>query len=192
MKCLQIKMLAIVATGLVALSGCATGPKIRAQTAPGAEVQRYRTYGYLEKLGTDAGTYASALTLNLKAATDREMQSRGFTPATGSPDLVVNFFLDQKEKIEGTSGPSFGLGFGRGWGSWRSGYSWGFGLSDTWIDSRTEGTLTIDVVDRAKNEIVWSGTAVGTVTGKMLDEPRAAIDSIVPKIFAKFPARGAP
>ena len=190
MKSLQFKVVAVMATGLLALSGCATGPKIRSQTAPAAEVQRFRTYGYLDKLGTDTGTYASAMSLDLKAATDREMQARGFTPATADPDLVVNFFLDQKEKIQGQSGPSFGLGIGRGWGSWRTGYSWGFGMSDTWIDSRTEGTLTIDVVDRAKNEIVWSGTAVGTITSKMLDDPRAAVDSVVPKIFAKFPARG--
>jgi hypothetical protein len=192
MKTFQSRVLAVVVVGLVALSGCASGPRIRAQTANGAEIQRYRTYGYLEKLGTDTATYASAMSLNLKAATDREMQARGFTPAATDPDLVVNFFLDQKEKIQGQSGPSFGLGVGRGWGAWRTGYAWGFGMSDTWIDSRTEGTLTIDVVDRSKNEIVWSGTAVGTVTSKMLDDPRAAVDAVVPKIFAKFPARGAP
>lgn len=173
------------------LAACATGPRIRAHSAPNAQVDRYRTYGFFEKLGTDDSSYASVLSLNLKNATARELEARGYRPSA-TPDLLVNFNLQTREKIDGTSGPSFGIGIGRGWGHWRTGYSWGFGVSDTHITSRTEGTLTIDVVDRARNEIVWAGSAAGTITSKVLDDPRAAIDATVPKIFAKFPGRAAP
>jgi hypothetical protein len=176
----------------LALAGCATGPKIRSQTAPGGNVATYRTYGFFEKLGTDVSSYASVLSLNLKAATARELEARGYRAATSDPDLLVNFHLAQKEKVEGRSGPTFGLGFGRGWGSWRSGYSWGMGVHDTDIRSTTEGTLTIDLVDRARNQIVWAGSAAGTITSKVLDDPKAAIDRTVPRIFEKFPGRAAP
>lgn len=182
--------LAVLLAAVVA--GCATGPKIRAQTAPNGNVSSYRTYGFFEKLGTDSSSYASVLSLNLKAAASREMEARGYRLATSNPDLLLNFSLAQVEKIDGRSGPTFGLGFGRGWGSWRGGYSWGAGINDVDIRSTTEGTLTIDVVDRAKNEIVWAGSAVAPITSKVLDDPKAAIDNTVPKIFAKFPGRAAP
>jgi hypothetical protein len=186
-------LLSLVALSLLALgvAGCTAQPKIRAQSAPGASVASYRTYGFFEKLGTDTSTYASVLSLNLKAAVSREMEARGYRAAP-NPDLLVNFNLVEKDKIEGHSGPTFGLGFGHGWGSWRSGYSWGGSFSDTDIRSTTEGTLTIDVVDRSRNEIVWAGSAAGRITAKTLDDPKAAIDKTVPLIFAKYPGRAAP
>ncbi len=177
---------------LTLVVGCTSQPRIRSQTAPGGNVSSYRTYGFFEKLGTDNSSYASVLSLNLKAAVAREMESRGYRQVASNPDLQVNFSLAQIEKIDGRSGPTFGFGFGRGWGSWRGGYSWGAGINDIDIRSTTEGTLTIDVVDRAKNEIVWAGSAVAPITSKTLDDPKAAIDATVPKIFAKFPGRAAP
>lgn len=169
-------------------AGCASRPVIRAHAAPGADVAAYRTYGFFEKLGTDDSTYSSLLSQYLKAATSREMESRGYRYVATGADLMVNFHLGEKDKIEGRAGPSFGVGFGHPWG-WRSGYSWGMGFSDTDLRTTTEGTLTIDVVDRAKNELVWAGSAVAQVTSKTLDDPRGTIDRTVPLIFAKYPGR---
>jgi hypothetical protein len=45
------------------------------------------------------------------------------------------------------------------------------------------------VVDRAKNELVWAGSAVAQVTSKTLDDPRGTIDRTVPLVFAKYPGR---
>jgi len=176
-----------VACLAIVVVACATPPRVRSQTAPGANVTTYKTYGYFEKLGTDTGPYASIVSRQLKDATNREMLARGYVEAATNPDLLINFNVATKEKIEGHSGPTMSLGFGRGWGSWRSGYSWGLGVRDTDIRSTTEGTLTIDVVDRARNELVWSGSAVGRLTEKILADPQPAIESTVPLIFAKYP-----
>ena len=56
----------------------------------------------------------------------------------------------------------------------------------------TEGTLTLDLVDRMKNELVWSGSAVRTLNAKILDQPRPAIDQAVNLIFAKLPVGAVP
>jgi len=45
-------ILALVAVGLL-LSACETGPKIRANTAPNANLNSYKTYSFPAKLGTD-------------------------------------------------------------------------------------------------------------------------------------------
>ena len=179
----------VLAVGLAALLlvACAATPRIRSQTAPGANVAAFKTFGYFEKLGTDTGAYASIVSRQLKDATNREMQARGYVPTAANADLLINFHVKTKEKLEGRPSPSMSIGFGRGWGSWRSGYNWGVGISDRDISSTTEGTLTIDVVDRARNELLWSGSAVGKLTEKILADPQPAIDATVPLIFAKFP-----
>jgi uncharacterized protein DUF4136 len=180
----------LLGAALVLATGCAVRPVIRAHTAPGANVAAYRTYGFFDKLGTDDSSYSSLLSTYLKSATALELESRGYRRAESNPDLLVNFHLGEKERIEGHAGPSLGLGLGRGWG-WRSGYSWGLGMGVNDMDLRTttEGTLTIDVVDRARNELIWAGSAVAQITSKTLDDPKAAIDRTVPLIFAKYPGR---
>ena len=53
----------------------------------------------------------------------------------------------------------------------------------------TEGTLVVDLVDRVRNEVVWSGTAVGQLTKKVLDNPGPHIDQSVADIFARYPIK---
>jgi hypothetical protein len=187
-----VRSLAVALMGAAVLlaAGCAAKPVIRAHTAPGANVAAYRTYGFFEKLGTDDSTYSSLLSQYLKSATSRELEARGYRLAASNPDLVVNFHLGEKDKVEGHASPSFGLSVGRGFGwGWRTGYSWGVGINDTDLRTTTEGTLTIDVVDRARNELLWAGSAVAQITSKTLDDPQGAIDRTVPLIFAKYPGR---
>jgi hypothetical protein len=56
------------------------------------------------------------------------------------------------------------------------------------------GTLAIDLVDAAKQQLVWQGTAEGRISKKAMENPGPAIDSVVSEIFAKYPvpAPGAP
>ena len=90
---------AALAVPLVA--GCATQPKIRAQSAPGGDVARYRTYGFFEKLGTDQSSYSSLLSQNLKSATAREMESRGLVRRERNPGDQRSFqlFLTEAGKV---------------------------------------------------------------------------------------------
>ena len=61
---------------------------------------------------------------------------------------------------------------------------------ETRVSQYTEGTLNIDVVDRAQNKMVWEGVAVGRVSKNVKPEERAVrIDAAVADIFAQFPYR---
>lgn len=172
------------ATLLAALAACQSAPEIRSQSAPNLDLTRYSTYGFVEKPSTDTAGYTTLTTRFLTEAVDREMQARGYTKSADSPDLLVNFDVATKDKIEGRRGPNVGFGYG----GWRRGYGygWGVGTGDD-IHNYTEGTLTIDVVDRSKNELVWSGTAVGRLTKEVLNKPQPAIDQAVGLIFNKYP-----
>ena len=175
-----------IAVAIVALSACETLPVIRTEIAPGADLGAYHTYDYFDKPSTDRRGYTTITTRTVEAAIDREMSARGFVRAA-NPDLKINFNIAKRDKVTTMPGPGYGVGFG----GWRHGYGWGLGFdSRSDVETVTEGTLTVDLVDRLKNELVWSGSAVRTLNAKILDQPRPAIDQAVNLIFAKWPAGG--
>lgn len=168
------------------LSACASGPSIFSNADPTANLGGFRTYGFISPLGTDGPEYTSLLSQLLKAATARELEARGYTPSD-NPDLLVNFHVESKEKISSTSvprGPAFG-----GYYGWRSGYYGTWGGYSTEITQYTEGTLTVDLVDAARKQLVWEGTAVGRVRERDRENVQAAVDAVVPLIFANFPGQ---
>ncbi|MDB6045128.1 MAG: putative lipoprotein [Gammaproteobacteria bacterium] len=182
---------ALVGLGFL-LVACETRPEIRTQAAANANLAHYRTYGFMPKPGTDKDGYKTLTTQTLERSVGREMLSRGYTPAGGGqPDLLINFSVKTRDKVEGDSGPAFGLGYGYGWG--RGHYGYGFGFNDYYNDIQTvtEGSLMVDLVDREHNEVVWSGTAVGRLTKKVLDDPDPQIERSVAEIFARYPIKAA-
>lgn len=175
---------AVLALGLAA---CETVPVIRTEMAPGANLSQYRTYDYFDKLSTDRRGYTTITTRSVENAIDREMRARGFVRGP-DPDLKINFNIAKRDKVTSRPGPGYGFGFG----GWRSSYGYGIGYSShSDVETVTEGTLTLDLVDRAKNELVWTGSAVRTLDTKVLDQPQKAIDQAVNLIFAKYPAAAA-
>ncbi|HEY6927453.1 MAG TPA: DUF4136 domain-containing protein [Steroidobacteraceae bacterium] len=173
------------------LASCATRYDIRSQSALNANLTSYHTYAFMAKPGTDKDGYKTITTQNLERAVNREMYVRGYTPAAvgSEPDLVINFNVKEKDKVQG-DGPGFGYGVGFGYGPhW--GYGYGLGLDDYYngIQTVTEGSLVIDLIDRVRNEVVWSGTAVGQITKKSLDHPDETIDRSVAEIFARYPIK---
>lgn len=173
---------ALAATTLaVLLTACQTRPEVRTQAAPELSVLRYQTFGYVDHPDTDNRSYSTLTTRYLKDAVNREMLARGYT-LSDKPDILVNFTVGSKDKVESYPYP-VGVGYGR----WGRGFGWGgfYGGSD--VRTVTEGSLTIDLVDPGKKELVWSGTAEGRLTKKALQEPQAAIDQAVSAIFAKYP-----
>jgi hypothetical protein len=176
-----------VLAGLLALAACETLPVIRTEIAPGTNLSAYHSYDYFEKPSTDRRGYTTITTRSVEAAIDREMTARGYVRGP-NPDLKINFNIAKRDKLTTYPGPGYGVGFG----GWRHGYGWGLGFNNSAdVETITEGTLTVDLVDRVKNELVWSGSAVRTLDAKVLDQPRKAIDQAINLIFAKFPA-GAP
>jgi len=170
-------------------AGCAAGPSIYVNTDPVANFSAYRTYDFESPLGTDKPDYASVLSQYLRAATARELESRGYQ-RSDKPDLIINFNVQTKEKVETSSMPS-GPRFG-GYYGYRSGYYGVWGGYETQTTQYTEGTLTVDVVDGARKQLVWEGTVVGRVRDEDRANLQAAIDKVIPQIFAKYPYRVTP
>ncbi len=185
------------------LAGCVVGPQVRTQSAPDLNLAQYTTYNYVKQPSTDRGDYRSLTTRNLEDAVDRQMQARGYTKSD-HPGLLINFRTMVRNKVQGSWGPGWAWGWGEGWGP-----GWGPGLGPGWvgpgwgpgwwgptpwayggwgdIETYSEGTLTVDVIDARTHDAIWTGSAVSDVTREALAHPRESIDQNVAAIFAKFP-----
>ncbi len=179
---------ALLTLAALLFAGCASGPSIYANGDPTADFTRYKTYNFVTPLGTDGPDYSSVLSQYLRTAASRELEARGYQ-RSDQPDLLINFKVQTKERIESTtmpSGPSYG-----GYYGYRSGYGvWGG--YETQVTQYTEGTLTVDVVDVARKQLAWDGTAVGRVHEKARKNLQPAIDQVMAQIFAKYPYRATP
>ncbi len=182
----------VVALGVVTalVTACATAPVVRTRVAEQVDLASFHTYAFVAKPGTDTGTYKSLTTQQLERDVGQELQSRGYLPAAANdkPDLLVNFTEGAHDRVEGTmAAPAFGVGWGWApyrWGPWGP-WGWGGGYSD--VQTVTTVSLSIDLIDRANNSVVWSGTAFSDLTRRMLDHPAESIDVTTRDIFAHFP-----
>jgi hypothetical protein len=177
----------LAAAALVLLAACTSGPRIRSDYDRSANFAAYRTYGFAAELGTDRAGYSTLVTGHFRRAVSREMESRGYVLATQNPDVLVNFFTSVRDRTEVRSTPRVSVGLGY--------YGYRSGLYTTWplygrdVDSTTYqiGTASIDVVDAARRQLIWEGTAEGVLTNRVIENPGPAIDKAVAQIFQKYP-----
>jgi hypothetical protein len=114
------------------------------------------------------------------------MEARGFQRHE-NPDLLVNFHVQRQEKLQVTD-----TGY-TGYYGYRGGYyGWGAGINtSTYVDSYTEGTLNIDVVEAAEHKLLWEGIAVGRISERTQNNLQPTVDAVVKQVFERFPAQPA-
>jgi hypothetical protein len=176
----KLSIIPALALLIAVMSGCASGPSIRSQTDPTADFSGYKSFAFLDEIASGQAAYATFASQSLKAAIAREMQARGFQKAGADADLLVNFNVLTKDKVSVSQTPSGYYGYRRGF------YGWGAG-GTTNVQSYTEGTLNIDVADRAQKKLLWEGVAVGRVKESARTNLQSAIDAVVAQIFEQFP-----
>jgi len=115
----------------------------------------------------------------IRKAVEQTLSERGYrkAPAAGA-DFLVAHYLTVRDKLDVSSFGSdiYDPGF--------------FSAGSLTVSTYQEGTLIIDIIDRASDRLVWRGWAVGTMTS-----PRDAgrkIPEAVAQIFRHFPKESAP
>lgn len=175
----------IIAVSTLALSACSTAPRIHSVYEQGVDFSQYRTFSFLKSLEPEGEEY---LTLNdryLREAISRELRARGFQEAENS-DLLVGYNVSTKEKISSSTLPTTTIGYYSYRGLY--GYTYGLGYgTETRVNQYTEGTLNIDVVDRAQKQLIWEGVAVGRLKDRPSENLKAEVYDVVSAIFEQFP-----
>jgi len=173
----------------VALTGCASGPKIQTDHDPSVDFSKYHTYNFFKPLGIEGHSYSSILGQNFRDAISREMDSRGYE-MSDDPDLLLNVSarLQEKTKVTTYNDPYPYYGYRMGYyDPW---YGYGYG-TQTHVSQYTEGTVNIDMVDAAQKRMVWEGIAIGRVHEDRTNlEVKEAIFSGVAQMFSQYPFRG--
>jgi len=169
----------------IVAAGCASGPNIITNSDPAADWSSFRTFGFFDPLGTDRGNVRSIMSNQLIDSATREMQAAGFTLSESNPDLMINFVVSTRETLQTRPSTSASMHHSRGrYNTWSG---WSASASTTEVVQRTEGTLAVDIVDRARNQLVWEGAATQRVTDSTRQNQDQVLDVAITDIFAQFP-----
>ena len=159
-------------------TGCTT-ISVNQDYDPAYDFSKLKTYGFIpitEEAGIDqlnATRLGDAIKANLTA--------KGYTLSENADFGIALFFTkDTKTNIQSTGAYGYGYGYGyRGYG--------GMGGS-TYVTQYEEGTLVIDFVDMAKQELVWRGVGTGALSeSPSVEERTANINNAVTQILDQFP-----
>ena len=173
---------------LALLAGCATGPRISTEADPEADFARYRTFAFYSPLAIEKDSYSSAASERMKAAARAQMEALGYQ-YSDKPDLWLNINAYTERRTDVSSYPTVDYAY---YYSYRAR---GYFVMPYWRDRTdvyryTEGTINIDLVDVARNRLVWEGIAVGRVSNTKDPVQRdARIDGAIADIFAEYPYR---
>lgn len=174
-------MLAFLAT-----AGCATtsAPNTRVDYDKRADFSVYRTYGFPKETGTDRGGYSTLVTSYFKSSVSTAMEARGYKYSAENPDLLVNFFMNTRDRTEIRPNPGAGLGYY----GYRDGLYRGMYDQDRTINYQI-GTINVDIVDAAKKQVIWEGVSEGRVTEEALANPKVIVNAVVTEMMRSYPGK---
>ncbi|NLN32102.1 MAG: DUF4136 domain-containing protein [Flavobacteriaceae bacterium] len=159
----------ILMTGIL-LTSCST-VRVNYDFDRATDFNTYKTYNFHQK-GIDKLELNDLDKRRILSAIEAQMTLKGFTKSD-DPQLYINVLASSKDKINIDNGY-----YGGYWGPYYGGSSR--------VYQYTSGTIIIDIVDNARNILVWqgagSGLDVSNLNTKAEDIPRA-----VEEILAKFP-----
>ncbi len=165
---------------LLMLAACSPVRVLETEAAPGFDLQHYKSFDFFEfdasgdtteDFGRNAGMIREAIT--------QALEFRGLVHSTQQPDLLINIGVVVQEKVQTREttireAPRY---IGQRRYSWKS--------EEIEVGRYRQGTLTLDLVDRSSNEMVWKGVAEGAIPEE--DEKiRKRIDEAIDVLFRKL------
>lgn len=179
------------AAALLILAGCATGPRISTEADPRADFSQYRTFAFFSPLAVESEGYETPTSRAMRAAVVRELTARGYRQLEGEgakPDLWVNINAYMERRTQVTSTPFVDYGY---YYSYRARRYYSVPYWNERVDTYryTEGTVNVDLVDTARNALVWEGIAVGRAANLEAKDRDLRIGAVMADIFAQYPYR---
>jgi len=174
---INFSVFSIIITAVIFLAGCST-ISVNQDYDQAYDFSKLKTYGFIP-ITEEAGIDQLNAT-RLGDAIKNELNTKGYTLDENADFGIALFFTkDTKTSIQST-GYGYGYGYGyRGYG--------GMGGS-TYVTQYDQGTLVIDFVDMAKQELVWRGVGTGALSNSPSVEERTEnINNAVAQILAQFP-----
>jgi hypothetical protein len=198
----QMLLTTLTAALALASGACSSGIRVSTTTAPDANLAGLHTFRVLNApqrradapvLSQDDPMLNNSITNQaLRQDLVQGLQAKGYTFDGSNPDFVVAYYAGTKEKMDTTywnPDPYWrygyrGFGFRRGWAWPWYGYAAPYPAMQ--VQTYTQGTVIVDVVDPKTKELLWRGQGVASVS----DNPNTyanEIEKTVTAILKKFP-----
>ena len=182
----------LVAFGV--LAGCATSPSVSVRQDSATDFAGFRTFGFLEPLGTDRQGYQTIVSQTLRQAAMREMLARGYRYDPQAPQLLINFGaeLNDRMRVNTSTRPTTSMSRQRSPFNHRGGFynTWPMYTQTTTVTQYQEGAISIDVVDAGRRQLVWESVVSSRMTNSTRNDVAAALDEAVTLGFGRFPIAG--
>ena len=174
MRVLQ-SFLCLVSVALVSACG---GTKVVIDYDNTADFSQYRTFSY--EVGSPY-TENPLVDRRIVAAIERHLTQEGLQKVDSNADLHVTYHAATGQQSEYyTTGYGYGVGPGWRWGGY------GAAGSTTREVTYTVGTLVVDVWDASDKQLIFRGSASGTVS----EDPSKStenINKVMAQIFENYP-----
>ncbi len=147
-------------------------------------ISKYKSFNFYEVSGTGdalSPDYQTNLKL-IKEGIVKQMTLKGLTLTADNPDLLVNIGVIVSERTQ-TRETSFTNPTDRMAYMGQRNYSWN--AEEVEVGKYKEGTMSLHLVERTTNKLVWQGVAESVVPEKQKNVP-ALIDDGLTKLFEKI------
>lgn len=163
---------------LLVAAGSAGAQKVRVDSDSEADFSKYNTFKIA--LHSDFTPQSPLMAQRAIKGAAYHLTLKGLREVGDSPDLSVVLYgiLNEEKRINIHNS---GYGYGR---YWRGGY--GGGMSTATTSTYTVGTLVIDLYDTSTRQLVWRGTATGTMSDKPAKNEKK-LNKVLEKMFKKYP-----
>lgn len=147
------------------------------------DFSKYKTYDFSD----DAKNYPIQQLDRQRVlnAIDKEMTAKGFTKSS-TPDVLLDIQvkLEQKQEATATNTGGYYGGYRYGWGP---GYG---GTTHISVENYVEGTLFINMIDKASEKMVWQGRGTKTLADNPSPEKKDQnITYGIQQIFKNYPPK---
>ena len=197
-------LIAALTLALLAVGGCAEGPKVITDFDPAAEFPAFHTFAFsgITDRGQEVGASDhSPLRGRVKQMIDEQLAAKGVRQVgmEDRPDLLVHLFFGVKgqQRVERTD--TAPVLYNRGYG-WRPGYygrpvetyeyhdgEWDrVNSSRVTIQEDREGTLIVDLAESSKKALVWRAV-IRAVLGDNLEKNFEMANKGVAEAFKAYP-----
>ncbi len=169
---------------LLLLAGCSSSKVLKTEKTDGTDFSSYKTFDFY-KVEARGDTNSQKFNENIEKLEDAiaiKLQKFGYLLSKTNPDLLINIGVVVREEIQTrqtdlrTDAPRY---IGQRRYSWKS--------QDVEVGRYRQGTVTIDMVDRKQNKLVWQGTIEDIIPQKDARLEKT-IKKGVEKLFASYPA----
>jgi len=179
-------------SAVLLISSC-SGLKVSTDYDPASDFQSLKQYQwYQAKDGEQSGHANSPLMdKRIRATIESHLAAKDLLKTERTPDFYLNYSVTTEDKVDIQTHHTYS-GYAPGWG-WRGGVGYrgmhmGVSYSHSVAKEYQSGTLIIDIIDPASNQLIWRGLASkkipSTTSPEKLDE---LVNVVVEGILKQYP-----